>query len=423
MVDFTDCPMNPYQTYGGLNGKKIGIVYQNKPYMLKLESEEAREEYDTSRIISEYIGCHVMQTLGIPAQDTILGVYRRNGKEYRAVACEDLEQDGYKLRPFSTILNACLEASSLGGDRHRLIRLLRAIDEQSLIDPAKVKEFYWNQFIGDALIANPSRNLENWGFLVNEETQHAKISPVYSCGASLYPQLKQEDAKKIFSSEVEFNHFVFSSRSAMKGVHRKINYLYFLSFGLNADCTAALFRIAPRVDMAKIEAIIDGIDCLSDMQKRFYKTVIRARKERILDFSAHELHNAQAEVEKEDKTEEAEISARFIDKEYVQCLMERIGRIQLGNGKIEEHELIEAADYLEEGEDQRIAEEAYQEYLDSGGKSTPIEEFWKELDDEDSGINQQTVDAIREMENDMKNPNLKTYDSFEELLEDKDSQL
>ena len=74
MADFTDCPVNPYQTYGGLNGKKIGIVYQNKLYMLKLESEEEREEYDTSRIISEYIGCHVMQSLGIPAQETILGV-------------------------------------------------------------------------------------------------------------------------------------------------------------------------------------------------------------------------------------------------------------------------------------------------------------------------------------------------------------
>ena len=61
--------------------------------------------------------------------------------------------------------------------------------------------------------------------------------------------------------------------------------------------------------------------------------------------------------------------------------MERIGRIQSGEGKIEEHELIEVADYLEEDEDQRIAEEAYREYLDSGCKSTPIEEFWKVLDD------------------------------------------
>ncbi len=75
-------------------------------------------------------------------------------------------------------------------------------------------------------------------------------------------------------------------------------------------------------------------------------------------------------------------NGKKIDKGYVQCLMERIDRIQSGEGKIEEHELIEVADYLEEDEDRRIAEEAYQEYLDSGCKSTPIEEFWKELDDE-----------------------------------------
>ena len=89
------------------------------------------------------------------------------------------------------------------------MRLLRAIDEQSLIDPAKVKEFYWDQFIGDALIANPNRNLENWGFLVNEETKQAKISPVYSCGASLYPQLKQENAKKDFFIRGRIQSFCF----------------------------------------------------------------------------------------------------------------------------------------------------------------------------------------------------------------------
>ena len=37
---------------------------------------------------------------------------------------------------------------------------------------------------------------------------------------------------------------------------------------------------------------------------------------------------------------------------------------------------------IEEEEDQKIADEAYQEYLDDGCKSTPIEDFLKELDSE-----------------------------------------
>lgn len=36
----------------------------------------------------------------------------------------------------------------------------------------------------------------------------------------------------------------------------------------------------------------------------------------------------------------------------------------------------------EDEEDQIIADEAYQEYLDSDCKSIPMEDFWKELDSE-----------------------------------------
>ena len=35
---------------------------------------------------------------------------------------------------------------------------------------------------------------------------------------------------------------------------------------------------------------------------------------------------------------------------------------------------------IEDEYDLAVAEEAYKEYVDSGMKSTPIEELWKELD-------------------------------------------
>lgn len=37
---------------------------------------------------------------------------------------------------------------------------------------------------------------------------------------------------------------------------------------------------------------------------------------------------------------------------------------------------------IEDEYDIAVADEAYKEYLDSGCKSTPIADFWKELDDE-----------------------------------------
>ena len=39
-------------------------------------------------------------------------------------------------------------------------------------------------------------------------------------------------------------------------------------------------------------------------------------------------------------------------------------------------------DKIEDEEDRIIADQAYQEYLDSNCESTPIEDFWKELDSE-----------------------------------------
>lgn len=36
---------------------------------------------------------------------------------------------------------------------------------------------------------------------------------------------------------------------------------------------------------------------------------------------------------------------------------------------------------IEDEYDLKVAEEAYQEYLDSGRKATPAAEFWKELDE------------------------------------------
>ena len=142
--------------------------------------------------------------------------------------------------------------------------MLEAIEEQTLIDPIQVKEFYWDQFIGDALIGN-------WGFLLNEEIQHSKICPVYDCGSALYPQAMEEDMKRILSSKEEIEKRIFTfPQSAMKIGEDKINYFDYISSLKNKDCTAALLRIAPRINMNKINEMINEIDSISELQKKFY---------------------------------------------------------------------------------------------------------------------------------------------------------
>lgn len=51
-------------------------------------------------------------------------------------------------------------------------------------------------------------------------------------------------------------------------------------------------RIVPRIDMARIRKLIADTPFITDLQKRFYCTMLEKRKERILDYSLERAKNA-----------------------------------------------------------------------------------------------------------------------------------
>ena len=69
----------------------------------------------------------------------------------------------------------------------------------------------------------------------------------------------------------------------------KINYYDFIYSLENEDCNRALKRIQPRIDLTRINGIIDGTPYISEVQKRFCKTMLKERKEKILDISLEKL--------------------------------------------------------------------------------------------------------------------------------------
>lgn len=77
--------------------------------------------------------------------------------------------------------------------------------------------------------------------------------------------------------------------SGIKINGQKIQYFKFISSLENRDCNKALKRILPKINMDKINRIIDETPIISDLQKEFYKTMLWERKERILDFSYQKL--------------------------------------------------------------------------------------------------------------------------------------
>lgn len=154
------------------------------------------------------------------------------------------------------------------------------------MDSDAIKIRFWDMFIVDALIGNWDRHNGNWGFLYNNSTDEVVLAPVFDCGSSLYPQADDELITRILNNKNEFNHRIFDiPLSAITYNGKKINYFNFLSEGKFEDCNTALKRILSRIDMKKIYEIIDDTPTVTDIQNEFYKTMLTARKERILDFA------------------------------------------------------------------------------------------------------------------------------------------
>lgn len=290
MIDFTNA-VQKNKTYAGANGGKISILYNGEQYMLKFPPFPTinKEMSYTNSCISEYIGCKVFETVGIPVQETVIGTYTSKGKEKVVVACKDFTSQGITLQDFASLKNRIID-SERNGYGTELADILSTIDEQTAMDSETLKTRFWDMFIVDAMIGNWDRHNGNWGFLYNNATDEVTLAPVFDCGSSLYPQANEDLMKKILSDKNELNHRVFDiPLSAVTYNGKKINYFKFLSEGEFPDCNKALKRIASRIDIKKIYEIIDNTPTVTELQKEFYKTMLTARKERIIDFSLNKL--------------------------------------------------------------------------------------------------------------------------------------
>ena len=290
MIDFTNA-VQKNKTYAGANGGKISVLYNGEQYMLKFPPFPTinKEMSYTNSCISEYIGCKVFESVGIPVQETVVGTYTSKGKEKVVVACKDFTSQGITLQDFASLKNRIID-SERNGYGTELADILSTIDEQTAMDSETLKTRFWDMFIVDALIGNWDRHNGNWGFLYNNATDEVTLAPVFDCGSSLYPQADEDLMKKILSDKNELNHRIFDiPLSAVTYNGKKINYFKFLSEGKFPDGNKALKRIASRIDMKKIYEIIDNTPTITELQKEFYKTMLTARKERIIDFSLNKL--------------------------------------------------------------------------------------------------------------------------------------
>lgn len=290
-MDFTNYPINKYKYYGGKNGTKICINIDGKDYMLKFPSlnKSLPEHAYSSSCISEYISCHIIDSLNFPVQKTKLGTYRVNGVEKIVVACLDFTNKNTVFKQFAELKNSQIETSE-NGYGTELSEVIETIDNQQLYNPIELKNFFWDMFIIDTLLGNFDRHNGNWGFLIDEENKQVSIAPIFDCASCLYPQLPDESLKKMINDEEELNAriYVFPN-SALKINDKKINYFNYISSLDNEDCNQALKRIYPKINMDKITDIIDNTPYISKIRKEFLKVILKLRYEKILKYSYDKL--------------------------------------------------------------------------------------------------------------------------------------
>ena len=113
------------------------------------------------------------------------------------------------------------------------------------------------------------------GFSVNKSTGKIKFSPIYDCGSYLNPIIEDDEILKM--NETEIKNLALNCYSCIKEDGKKINYMSYTKSLKNDECTNAVKRLIPNIDVNKIIEFIDNISCISNIRKNFYKKLLMIR--------------------------------------------------------------------------------------------------------------------------------------------------
>lgn len=290
LINFSQCEQDYLRSYGGQAGRKIPIIYQEENYFLKLPGnlrEKGMKNINLSYSnspISEYIGSHIYEMVGVDVHKTLLGTYTVNGKEKIVCACRDFEQDGGKLHEFSSIKVSFYPAFTdsngmeTNGDGTDIQEVLNTIEEHPLLkEMPEIKARFWEMFVVDAFIGNSDRNNGNWGVLIYPD-KSKKLAPVYDNGNCLNDKWDEakmiscmEDSGKLKAQAYDARRCIYMYRG------RAINPYHFIAGMEDQGCIQAVQRIFPRIKLREIGRLINEISCISNIQKRFYQTLLQKR--------------------------------------------------------------------------------------------------------------------------------------------------
>ena len=273
MINFTNMK-EIFNTYSG-SEKKKKIIYNNELYLVKFPDPIREKNKNISYInnaFSEYIGSNIFKMCGFNAQDTILGIYNYNNKEKIVCACRDFLDDNHTLLEFEKLALSTNPYKKIDTEINDIMEI---IDESNIIiNKDEIINFFYEMFIIDAFIGNTDRHNGNWGFIIDKDNNYT-ISKIYDCGSCLNPLLDDVDINNLDDSEIKT--LAINSYSCLKENGKKINYISYIKEMKNEECNKALIKVFKNINLNKIIDFINNIDCISDIRKKFYISLLEIR--------------------------------------------------------------------------------------------------------------------------------------------------
>lgn len=273
-MDYSNYP-DGGRFYSGAERKK-SIIINGNPYIVKFQ-KNSREGLRFNHI-SEFLGSHIFSLLGMETQETQLGLYHGEN----VVVVKDFLDEDEVFVPFNGVGDSSLEQDkeTYKYSYEDIIRMLK--ENVKLTDVEQTMQQFWNMFIVDALIANFDRHGSNWGFI--KKNHQYRLSPIFDNGSSLFPQLNTDEkiaAVLHDQSEIDQRIYRFPT-SQIKYQGKKSSYYEIISSLAFEECNNALVRMTEKVDVKKINKLIDTVEGISDIRREFYKTILKQRFEKII---------------------------------------------------------------------------------------------------------------------------------------------
>lgn len=281
-MDFTGLP-NSGRFYSGSERKKGLRGRDGSCYMVKFQKSSPFGKHFNH--ISEYLGSHIFQLAGIPAQETLLGTY---GGE-SVVACKDFIEPGTQFVPFNDVGESTLEEDreSYQYDYGDIMQMLR--DNSKLTSVEETVEAFWRIYVIDALIGNFDRHGSNWGFI--KRRGKYSLAPVFDNGSCLFPRLVDDEALgEVLGSEDEMLKRVFgfpTSQIRLDG--KKSSYHAVISSGQFPECNDALAYVSEALDMASVHDLVEGVSCVTPLRREFYHRMLSLRWDHLIRIPAERL--------------------------------------------------------------------------------------------------------------------------------------